>query len=58
MRTVLPCNAKHWVCKECLMEIASHAKASGKLVCACPHCRAEASLDTVESLHSPQLEIS
>ena len=49
----MPCNEKHRVCKECLMEITSHAKSSGKLSCSCPHCRAEASLDIVESLHAP-----
>ena len=55
MRAAMPCSAKHWVCRGCLTEIASQAKASDKPSCACPHCRAEATLELLSSLHTLEM---
>ena len=51
MWAAFPCNAKHAVCKGCLREIVMKDQANGKLSSACPHCRAEASLETWQPLH-------
>ena len=51
MWAAFPCNAKHTVCKGCLREMAENDKANGKLSSACPHCRAEASLETLQPLY-------
>ena len=40
----------HWLCKGCLRELTTHAKANGELRCVCPHCRAEATLQALEML--------
>ena len=51
MWAAFPCNAKHTVCKGCLREMAENDRANGKLSSACPHCRAEASLETLQPLY-------